>query len=103
MIFCFSEMLQVIGVPLDKLKFVKGSNYQLPNITNKDETRNRYTIDLYRMCALLTSEHTSHVCNYTPILYIVYCGLIGGVVRGYDRDLGILNLQPNSDFLIIQQ
>jgi hypothetical protein len=65
-------MLKVIGVPLDKLKFVKGSNYQLPNITNKDEARNRYTIDLYRMCAMLTAEHTSHVCIIRTIVYIVH-------------------------------
>ncbi|XP_028157508.1 tyrosine--tRNA ligase, cytoplasmic [Ostrinia furnacalis] len=40
-------MLQSIGVPLDKLKFVRGTEYQL----NKE-----YTLDVYRMSSVIT-EH----------------------------------------------
>ncbi|KAB5530877.1 hypothetical protein PHYPO_G00134430 [Pangasianodon hypophthalmus] len=40
-------MLESIGVPLDKLKFVKGTDYQL----NRD-----YTLDVYRLSSMVT-EH----------------------------------------------
>lgn len=40
-------MLESIGVPLDKLKFVKGSDYQLSK---------EYTLDAYRLASLVT-EH----------------------------------------------
>ncbi|XP_045471491.1 tyrosine--tRNA ligase, cytoplasmic isoform X1 [Harmonia axyridis] len=40
-------MLSSIGVPLDKLKFVKGTNYQLSK---------EYTLDVYRLSSLIT-EH----------------------------------------------
>lgn len=40
-------MLESIGVPLDKLKFVKGSDYQLSK---------EYTLDVYRLTSLVT-EH----------------------------------------------
>ncbi len=45
-------MLKVIGVPLDKLKFVKGTDYQLSA---------KYTLDVYKMSALVTTEHTNRV------------------------------------------
>lgn len=41
------SMLKSIGVPLDKLKFVKGSDYQLSR---------EYTLDVYRLSSLVT-EH----------------------------------------------
>ncbi|KAJ8956846.1 hypothetical protein NQ318_014260 [Aromia moschata] len=40
-------MLQSIGVPLEKLKFVKGTSYQLSK---------EYTLDVYRLCSVIT-EH----------------------------------------------
>ncbi|XP_022912822.2 tyrosine--tRNA ligase, cytoplasmic [Onthophagus taurus] len=40
-------MLKSIGVPLDKLKFVKGTNYQLSK---------EYTLDVYRLSSVIT-EH----------------------------------------------
>ncbi|XP_062510300.1 tyrosine--tRNA ligase, cytoplasmic-like [Corticium candelabrum] len=40
-------MLESIGVPLDKLKFVKGTDYQLSR---------EYTLDVYRMASVVT-EH----------------------------------------------
>jgi tyrosyl-tRNA synthetase len=41
------SMLKSIGVPLDKLKFVRGTDYQL--------TR-EYTLDMYRLSSVVT-EH----------------------------------------------
>lgn len=40
-------MLRSIGVPIDKLKFVKGTDYQLSK---------EYTLDVYRLCSVIT-EH----------------------------------------------
>ncbi|CAH0687787.1 unnamed protein product [Spodoptera exigua] len=40
-------MLQSIGVPLDKLKFVKGTDYQLSK---------EYTLDVYRMSSVVTDH-----------------------------------------------
>lgn len=39
----------MIGVPLDKLSFVKGTDYQLSR---------EYTLDMYQMAAITTTEHT---------------------------------------------
>jgi len=44
------EMLKLIDVPLEKLKFVVGTSYQLDR---------NYTLDMYKMSALATTEHTS--------------------------------------------
>lgn len=46
-------MLKVCGVPLDKLKFVRGTEYQLGE---------KYTLDMYKMAASVTTEHTLKVC-----------------------------------------
>lgn len=40
----------MIGVPLDKLSFVKGTDYQLSR---------EYTLDMYQMTAITTTEHTA--------------------------------------------
>ena len=40
-------MLESIGVPLDKLRFVRGTSYQLDR---------QYTLDVYRLSSLVT-EH----------------------------------------------
>jgi tyrosyl-tRNA synthetase len=48
--FIIREMLTSIGVPLEKLHFVQGTDYQL----GKD-----YTLDVYKMSAVVTSEHTT--------------------------------------------
>lgn len=40
-------MLKSIGVPLDKLKFIKGTEYQLSK---------EYTLDVYRLSSVVT-EH----------------------------------------------
>eukprot|EP01090_Pellita_catalonica_P017560 TRINITY_DN5329_c0_g1_i1.p1 TRINITY_DN5329_c0_g1~~TRINITY_DN5329_c0_g1_i1.p1 ORF type:complete len:538 (-),score=98.22 TRINITY_DN5329_c0_g1_i1:552-2165(-) len=44
------SMLEQIGVPLDKLKFVRGRDYQLTE---------KYTLDMYKMSALVTTGHTT--------------------------------------------
>jgi len=49
--FIIKEMLTLIGVPLDKLRFVRGSDYQLSK---------EYTLDMYRISALVTTENTIH-------------------------------------------
>lgn len=45
--FIIKSMLESIGVPLDKLKFVRGTDYQLSR---------EYTLDVYRMTSVVT-EH----------------------------------------------
>ncbi|XP_064405435.1 tyrosine--tRNA ligase, cytoplasmic-like isoform X2 [Halichondria panicea] len=45
--FIIKAMLESIGVPLDKLKFVRGTDYQLSR---------EYTLDVYRMTSVVT-EH----------------------------------------------
>jgi len=50
--FVIKEMLTYIGVSLDKLKFIRGTEFQLTQ---------EYTMDMYRMSALVTTEHTKKV------------------------------------------
>jgi tyrosyl-tRNA synthetase len=47
--FIITEMLKHIGVPLDKLKFIKGSDYQLGA---------EYTLDMYKLSALASTRDT---------------------------------------------
>ena len=47
--FLIKEMLTLIGVPLDKLKFVKGTDFQLSK---------EYTLDLYKMTAITSTRDT---------------------------------------------
>jgi tyrosyl-tRNA synthetase len=47
--FIIREMLKRIGVPLDKLIFVKGTDFQL---------KENYTLDMYKMSALSTTRDT---------------------------------------------
>ena len=42
-------MLESIGVPLDNLKFVRGTDYQLSR---------EYTLDVYRMTSVVTEVGT---------------------------------------------
>ncbi|XP_060517964.1 tyrosine--tRNA ligase, cytoplasmic [Cylas formicarius] len=44
---CIKAMLESIGVPLEKLKFIKGTDYQLSK---------EYTLDVYRLTSVVT-EH----------------------------------------------
>jgi len=45
------QMLQTIGISLVNLKFVRGTTYQL---------QERYSLDVYKMSALVTTQHTKH-------------------------------------------
>lgn len=45
------QMLVTIGVPLDKLHFKRGTDYQ---------TSPKYTLDMYRMAAQVTTAHAKH-------------------------------------------
>ena len=47
--FIIKEMLKLIGVPLDKLEFVKGTDFQLSD---------KYTLDMYRLSAITTTRDT---------------------------------------------
>jgi tyrosyl-tRNA synthetase len=47
--FLITEMLKHIGVPLDKLKFVQGTDFQLGH---------EYTLDMYKMSALASTRDT---------------------------------------------
>ena len=47
--FLIKEMLKLAGVPLNKLKFVRGSDYQLGH---------EYTLDMYKMSALASTRDT---------------------------------------------
>ncbi|MFA6089346.1 MAG: tyrosine--tRNA ligase, partial [Candidatus Woesearchaeota archaeon] len=47
--FIIKEMLKHIGVPLDKLKFVKGTEFQLSE---------KFSLDVYKISALCTTKDT---------------------------------------------
>lgn len=47
--FTIKEMLGIAGVPLDKLKFIKGTDFQLSE---------KYTLDMYKLSALSSTRDT---------------------------------------------
>lgn len=47
--FTIKEMLKLVGVPLNKLNFVKGTDFQL---------KENYTLDVYKLSALATTKDT---------------------------------------------
>ncbi|MFW5704866.1 MAG: tyrosine--tRNA ligase [Nanoarchaeota archaeon] len=49
--FLIKEMLKLVEVPLDKLKFVKGTDFQLSE---------RYTLDMYKLSAIMTTKGAQH-------------------------------------------
>ncbi len=49
--FIIKEMLKTVGVPLDKLKFVRGTDFQLSK---------EYTLDVYKMSAMITTKGAQH-------------------------------------------
>jgi tyrosyl-tRNA synthetase len=49
--FLIKEMLKAIDVPLDKLKFIKGTDFQLTK---------EYTLDVYKMTAIITTKGAQH-------------------------------------------
>lgn len=48
------EMLRSLGVPLDKLNFVKGSNFELSR---------EYTLDVYRLSSIVTQVRLKFVTH----------------------------------------
>lgn len=47
--FTIKEMLKLVGVPIKKLKFVKGTDFQLSK---------KYTLDMYKLSALASTKDT---------------------------------------------
>jgi tyrosyl-tRNA synthetase len=86
--FLIKEMLQTVGVPLDKLKFIRGSDYQLSE---------KYTLDVYRLSALSTVKSAQHAgaevvkqTNNPKISGLLYPGLqaLDEEYLGVDAQLG---------------
>ena len=67
--FVIKAVLRAIGVPLEKLKFVTGSEYQL----NKD-----YTMDNFRLCSIVT-EHDAKRAG-TEVVKQVDNALLSGLL-----------------------
>lgn len=55
-------MLKSIGVPIDKLKFEKGTNYQLSK---------EYTLDVYRLSSVIT-EHDAKKAGAEVVKQVIY-------------------------------
>lgn len=49
--FLIKEMLKTVDVPLEKLRFVKGSDFQLSK---------EYTLDVYKLTAMITAKGAQH-------------------------------------------
>lgn len=49
--FLIKEMLKTVDVPLEKLRFIRGSEFQLSE---------KYTLDLYKMSAIITTKGAQH-------------------------------------------
>jgi tyrosyl-tRNA synthetase len=62
-------VLESIGVPLDKLKFVRGTDYQL---------KREYTLDVYRLSSLVT-EHDAKKAGATVVKQVEH-PLISGLL-----------------------
>lgn len=65
-------MLRSIGVPLDKLKFVKGSDYQLSR---------EYTLDVYRLSSVIT-QHDAKKAGAEVVKQVEYPLLSGLLYPG---------------------
>merc|ERR1712130_868630 len=70
---CITGMLESIGVPLDKLKFVKGSDYQLSK---------EYTLDAYKFATIVTEKDAKKAgaevvkqSDSAPLSGLIYPGL----------------------------
>lgn len=72
---CFSRyyenvikaMLESIGVPLDKLKFVQGTDYQLSR---------EYTLDVYRLSSVVTEVKVLADANNSTAATTAWCTFI---------------------------
>jgi tyrosyl-tRNA synthetase len=76
-------MLQSIGVPIDKLKFVVGTSYQLSR---------EYNLDVYRLMAL-TTEHDSKKAGAEVVKQVdspLLSGLVYPLLQALDEEyLGV--------------
>ena len=52
--FIITEMLKVMNVPVEKLQFIQGTDYQLSK---------EYTLDVYKMSASVTTDMTQKVSS----------------------------------------
>lgn len=77
--FIIKSMLNVVGVPLDKLKFVRGSSFQLDP---------KYTLDVYKLSSITTSSAAKHAGaevvkkSDSPLL----SGLLYPILQGLDEE-----------------
>ncbi|KAL4717021.1 hypothetical protein ACJJTC_016908 [Scirpophaga incertulas] len=72
-------MLQSIGVPLDKLKFVKGTEYQLSK---------EFTLDVYRMSSVIT-DHDARKAGAEVVKQVdhpLLSGLLYPVLQALDEE-----------------
>eukprot|EP00818_Percolomonas_sp_WS_P005597 CAMPEP_0117450432 /NCGR_PEP_ID=MMETSP0759-20121206/8465_1 /TAXON_ID=63605 /ORGANISM="Percolomonas cosmopolitus, Strain WS" /LENGTH=415 /DNA_ID=CAMNT_0005242953 /DNA_START=150 /DNA_END=1397 /DNA_ORIENTATION=- len=81
--FIIKEMLKVMGVPLEKLRFVRGSEFQLSQ---------EYTLDVYKMSSIVTASTAKHAGaevvkkSDSPVL----SGLLYPLLQGLDEQyLGV--------------
>jgi len=72
-------MLESIGVPLDKLKFVKGTDYQLSK---------EYTLDTYKLATIVTEKDAKKAgaevvkqSDSAPLSGLIYPGLQVSKIR----------------------
>jgi len=70
---CITSMLESIGVPLDKLKFVRGTDYQLTP---------KYTMDAYKLSTIVTEKDAKKAgaevvkqSDSAPLSGLIYPGL----------------------------
>lgn len=76
---CIKAMLKSIGVPLEKLKFVTGTSYQLGR---------EYSLDVYRLLAL-TSEHDAKKAGAEVVKQVdspLLSGLVYPLLQALDEE-----------------
>lgn len=77
--FLIKEMFKLIGVPIEKLKFVKGTDFQLSE---------KYTLDMYKLSALSSTRDTQRAGaevvkqSETPKM----SGLLYPILQGLDEE-----------------
>lgn len=77
--FAVKAILKTIGVPIEKLIFVKGSDYQ---------TQTKYTMDLYRMMSIV-SEHDSKKAGAEVVKQVanpLLSGLVYPLMQALDEE-----------------
>jgi len=90
--FVIKSMLKSIGVPLDKLRFVKGTEYQLSK---------EYTLDVYRIASMIT-EHDAKKAG-ADVVKQVASPLLSGLLYPCLQALDEKYLQVDAQFGGIDQ